>query len=70
MDLVHPLECIQYAECLADRRRDGHQFLGELVEYVAWAGAEADPREEWPHAFDSAVEANSSTLPADRKITH
>jgi len=45
------------AQGRADRRRDRHQFLRDLVEGVAQAVAEACTREQRPPTADRAVEA-------------
>ena len=45
------------AECLTDRRRDGREFCGELVDGVAEAVAETRPREQRPHTAGRAVKA-------------
>jgi hypothetical protein len=42
---------------LTERRRDGHEFLRELEERVAQAGAQAHPREQGAQTFRGAVEA-------------
>src|SRR4029434_7572112 len=44
-------------ECLTDRGRNGHEFLWELEERVAQAGAHAYARKERAHALGRAVEA-------------
>ena len=50
-------------EGLADRGRDGHEFLRELIDRVAEAVAETRLREKGPHALDSTVEAISEDPP-------
>jgi len=45
------------AECLTDRRRDGHEFLREIVDSVAQAVTQARSREERAHTLRGAVEA-------------
>ena len=45
------------AQGLADRGRDGHKFLRELIERVAQTVTEACTREQRPHTLDGAVEA-------------
>ena len=45
------------AECLADRRRNGHEFLRELIDRVAEAVAETRPRKQRAHTAGRAGKA-------------
>jgi len=51
------------AQGLADRRRDRHQFLWELVERVAQAVAEARSRKQRAHALGGTVEPIGQNAP-------
>ena len=50
-------------EGLTDRGRDGHEFLRELEERVAQAGAETCPGEECAHTVGRAVKAIRQDAP-------
>jgi hypothetical protein len=51
------------AQPLAYRGRNADQLVGELVERVAQAGAQARPRKQGPHTADGAVEAIGQGTP-------